>query len=82
LRTTARSLGHSGQKNHSLSFSLSGSRPAVAERECALEHIAGDFLATGLVLYFLGVWFLPAWLPTFGAISAGTGKPVRLGSLE
>ncbi len=29
-------------------------------------QIAGGFLATGLALYFIGVWFLPIWLPILG----------------
>ena len=29
-------------------------------------QIAGGFLGTGLVLYFIGVWFLPIWLPILG----------------
>ncbi len=29
-------------------------------------QIAGGFLATGLALYFIGVWFLPTWLPLLG----------------
>ena len=29
-------------------------------------QIAGGFLATGLALYFLGVWLLPLWLPFLG----------------
>jgi hypothetical protein len=29
-------------------------------------QIAGGFLATGLALYFLGVWLLPIWLPFLG----------------
>jgi hypothetical protein len=29
-------------------------------------QIVGGFLATGLALYFLGVWFLPTWLPLLG----------------
>jgi hypothetical protein len=29
-------------------------------------QIAGGLLATGLVLYFIGVWLLPVWLPFLG----------------
>jgi hypothetical protein len=29
-------------------------------------QIAGGFLATGLALYFIGLWFLPTWLPFLG----------------
>ncbi len=29
-------------------------------------QIAGGFLATGFALYFIGVWFMPIWLPFFG----------------
>jgi hypothetical protein len=29
-------------------------------------QIAGGFLATGVALYLIGVWFLPIWLPFFG----------------
>src|SRR5208282_2537107 len=32
----------------------------------ASGQIAGGVLATGLVLYFIGVWFLPTWLPLLG----------------
>ncbi len=31
------------------------------------EQNAGGFLATGLALYFLGVWLLPIWLPMLGS---------------
>ena len=30
-------------------------------------QIAGGFLATGVALYLIGVWFLPVWLPILGA---------------
>jgi hypothetical protein len=30
-------------------------------------QIAGGFLATGVALYLIGVWFLPIWLPFLGA---------------
>jgi hypothetical protein len=48
-------------------------RPALRERNrCLLAgvlsgQIAGGFLPTGLALYFIGVWFLPTWLPILGA---------------
>ena len=29
-------------------------------------QIAGGFLATGVALYLIGVWFLPIWLPILG----------------
>ncbi len=46
---------------------------AISDRErlrlagALAAQIAGGFLATGLALYFLGVWFFPLWLPTLGA---------------
>ena len=30
-------------------------------------QIAGGFLATGVALYLIGVWFLPIWLPILGS---------------
>jgi hypothetical protein len=30
-------------------------------------QIAGGFLATGVALYLIGVWFLPIWLPFLGS---------------
>lgn len=29
-------------------------------------QIAGGFLATGVALYLIGIWFLPTWLPFLG----------------
>ncbi len=47
-------------------------RPAIRDSDRRLltgvlsGQIGGGFLATGVALYFIGVWFLPIWLPILG----------------